>query len=93
MNDTPDLFQPITLDVAGADLDATIQSLEARGALIQRMDVVGLSSYRLGIVWPQQIPRNRARKLLPAADPAGDWPFVPSAMRQDFRNLPSTQHR
>jgi hypothetical protein len=47
-----DLFQPTQLDVEGSDLAETIQSIEQRGGMIQRMEVLSVSGYRLIITWP-----------------------------------------
>lgn len=48
----PDLFQPTSLDVAGSDLAETVAAIEARGGIVQRMDCVSVSGYRLTIAWP-----------------------------------------
>jgi hypothetical protein len=64
MSTTPDLFQPTTLDVEGPDLAATIQSIEQRGGLIHRMEVLSVSGYRLIIAWPGTVD-------LPAASEDG----------------------
>jgi len=40
------------LEENGSELAETIAAIEARGGIVQRMEIVSVSGYRLGIVWP-----------------------------------------
>lgn len=48
-----DLFtKPREIECAGHDLADVLAAVESRGGMVQRMDCVGLSHYRLAVVWP-----------------------------------------
>ena len=50
-----DLFAPSQVECSGSELAEVVASIEQRGGLVQRMEVVAISTYRLSVVWLKQL--------------------------------------